>query len=180
MTLTSRASLTIGSNTYDLVLTESISLEQRTGYIVGGGGSTAWNYVGGLVGDDQSMREGIHVDLGGGATTITIEFNQWTGAQDGSGDSLSWGGYINAEPARQMSVLMHDIETTTIDSENPATLEYLEWSDGGLYEPRDVVLEQPNITNVAEDASWVSGSITCISTADLSEALDISVLNGYG
>lgn len=155
----------------------------RTGYLVGGRGSTVNSILSSTLGDGSNVRQGFYLDLGGGAHTVDIQFRGWEGATDQSGTPVQWGNEgvddtptkadaTGADPITQIDVLMRYLTRAEIDSRSPATLEYGEYSSGGLYSAMNVVVEGPNFTRSAQDGSWFDGSLTCIRAADLNDALD--------
>lgn len=156
----------------------------RTGYIIGGRGSTFNAVISNLVADGESKRQGFFLDLGGGARAIEINFRGWKGAIDENGNNLQWGNdssqtktqasATGQDPLTQIDVLMRYLTVGEIDSRNPATLEYGEYSSSGLYSSLGVVIEGPTMTRAAEDGSWFDGSMTCIEAADVRNVWDLS------
>jgi hypothetical protein len=155
----------------------------RTGFLIGGRGSTVNSVVSSLLGDGQSARKGIYLDLGGGARQVDINFWGWEGARDQDGNPLQWGNTGNtdsptqadatgADPITQIDCLMQYLTVAEIDSRNPATLEYGEHHDDGLYDPLDVVVEGPQMTRAAEDGSWFVGQLTTLEAVDVDQVLD--------
>lgn len=154
----------------------------RTGFIVDGQGGSVNSVIASLLGDGQSKRQAFYLDLGGGAHVVEIQFRGWEGATvDGS--NLQWGNDASQsktqasatgqDPLTQIDVLMRYLTIAEIDSRNPATLEYGEYSADGLYDPLDVVVEGPTMTDAAQDGpSYYDGTMTCISTADLTDMYD--------
>lgn len=71
-----------------------------------------------------------------------------------------------------MECLFYWLNRSQIDSRNPATLEYGHHHPDGIYNPVTVVLEEPTMSQAAEDGSWCDGSMTLISAADVTEAID--------
>ena len=160
----------------------------RTGFLIGGRGSTFNAVVAETLRDQDSNRQGVYLDLGGGTRSVAINFLGWKGAQvdldgDGSTEPLQWGDTGNdsqvtvtdatgADPITQMDVLMEYLVTAEIDSRSPATLEYGEHHDGGLYDPLNVVIEGPQLTRAAEDGSWFTGQMTFLEAVDADQILD--------
>lgn len=156
----------------------------RTGYVVGGRGSTVNAVLGQLAGDgEDSKRKGVYLDAGGGAMTIQLEWRKWEGARDAGDQPLQWGddpdpsahtktSATGTSALNQLECLLYWLEQTTIDSDQPAQLEYGQHYPGGLYDPVDVVFEEPQIRDVAEDGTWISGSMTLVSAANLQEIQD--------
>ena len=163
----------------DLEITPQI----RTGYIAGGQQSQVNSIIANLVDDGDTQNKQFFVDAGAGAHTVTVNFRGWEGARDAGGDPLQWGNTgapdqltatdaTGAAPVSQICVLMQYLLTGTVDSRNPATFEWGEWAEDGLYQPLDVVLEGPEMTKAAEDGSSFTGTLTLISAADLQRAYD--------
>ncbi|OYR54323.1 hypothetical protein DJ70_14155 [Halorubrum halodurans] len=59
-----------------------------------------------------------------------------------------------------------------IAGDGPATLRYGQYREGGVYDPLDVILENPGADFPGESMSTYSGSITCIEAIDAGEAID--------
>lgn len=168
------------------VLEDDITIQPqvRTGFLIGGRGSEANSIIQDNAGGGTSSRAGLYLDLGGGQHVIEIEFSKWEGAPQqwgntGDDTELTQGDATGADPITQMGVLMRYLTVGTYDSVQPATLEYGEYSDSGLYSPLDVVIEGPQVRRSAEDGSWIDGTLTCIETVDVNEqALDGEGLRG--
>lgn len=163
----------------DLEVTPSI----RTGYIAGGQQSQINSIVANLVDDGETQNNQFFVDAGAGAHSVQIQFIGWSGARKADGTPLQWGDSgtpdqltatdaTGSDPISQICVLMQYLLTGTIDSRNPATLEWGEWAEDGLYDPLDVVLEGPELTKAAEDGSSFTGTLTLIAAADIRQAYD--------
>lgn len=166
----------------------------RTGYLIGGRGSTTNAVVSSLIGSGESKRKGVYLDLGGGTRQVDINFWGWEGAKvdldgDGTKEDLQWGDTgdpstttvsdaTGADPITQMDCLMEYLVTAEIDSRNPATLEYGEHHSAGLYDPLDVVVEGPQFTRAAEDGSWFVGQMTFLEAISGDEVLDAQQLTG--
>jgi hypothetical protein len=148
----------------------------RTGYLIGGRGSTVNNIISQFAGDGESKRKGIYLEAGGGAHIVELNVTQWEGSDDTWGDpSEPVGSKANAtgeQPISQVDVLMQYLITGNIDSANPAVLEYGEYSEQGRFSPLNVVLEGPQLNRAADDGSWFTGSWTCVAAADIREKLD--------
>jgi len=161
----------------------TISPSIRTGYLVGGRGSTVNSVATSLAGKQDSGREGFRLDLGGGALIVEIEFDQWEGSPDqwgntGDSSSATQTDATGAKPATQMEVLIEYLNRGEFDSRNPARLEYGEHHSDGLFSALDVVVEGPNMRRSAKDGSWFSGTLTCISVQSVNDALDATSLKG--
>lgn len=161
----------------------SITPSIRTGYLLGGRGSTVNSVTSSLAGAGQSKRQGFYLDLGGGARVVEVEFDQWEGSNDQWGDTGSSGSVTStdatgADPMTQLDVLMQYFAVAEIDSRNPAVLEYGEHHDNGLYDPLDVVIEGPQGTRSAEDGSWFSGRMTFVTVESLDDVIDGTGLTG--
>jgi len=161
----------------------------RTGFLAGGTQSQLNSVIANLIDAGESQNQQFFVDAGAGAHAIEIQFRGWEGAQDSAGNPLKWGdsgdpGQLTAtdataaSPISQICVFMQYLLTGTIDSRNPATLEWGEWAADGLYEPLNVVPEGPELTRAAEDGSWFEGTLTLISAADLQDAYDATKRKG--
>jgi len=148
----------------------------RTGYLIGGRGSTVNNIISQFAGQGESKRKGFFYEAGGGAHTVELNVTQWEGSTDTWGDpDKPVGSKANATGEKaisQVDVLMQYLITANIDSTSPATLEYGEYSQQGRYSPLDVVVEGPQLNRAADDGSWFTGSWTCVAAADIRELFD--------
>ena len=174
----------IGTGEFHMMGNTELSLSQRTGYLVGGRGSTVNAVVSNTTGDGNNNREGFFIDLGGGAFTAEVEWRNWQSATDYDGNPLQWGDTgdpstvtktdaTGANALQQMECLFYWLNQSEIDSRgNRATLEYGEHHSDGLYDPLQVVPEQPTMSRAADDGSWCDGSITFIRAGDITEKID--------
>lgn len=172
------AILRAGGKTFALRAEGEISTGVRTGFILDGSGST-WTSVfsellNSFPGVDVGLREGIHLDLGGGESMVEIEAESWRGSD------LPWGGVSGADPLTQMDVLKKTLRDTQIHSFNPATLEYGEFSGPGRYAPLSVVVESPRVTHNTDEPGTIDVSMICLETATFDEDawLDALALTG--
>lgn len=161
----------------------------RTGYIVGGRGSTVNSILQEATGG-ESQRRGVHLDLGGGVHGFQIDFRGWEDAKDANNQDVTWGdpsysspsveNATGADPLTQSNVFMKYLTVGEFDSRggDEAVFEYGEWSDEGLFEPIDVVFEQqPQLTCRAEEDGFLNGTIFLVATQDISD-LGHSALRG--
>lgn len=155
--------LRAGGKTFALRGEAEITAGIRTGFILDGSGSTWTSYFSEILnsfpGVDVGLREGIHLDLGGGESMVEVEATGWMGSD------LSWGGAAGAEPLTQMSVLQKTLRDTQIDSFRPATLEWGEFSAPGQHSPLNVVVESPRVTYDAERPGIIDVSFIALETA---------------
>lgn len=167
------AELTIGGDEFHLKKNIEITTGVRTGFLVGGSGSTANHVFHDLVDDEdflnnstsEGMRAGVHIDEGGGVRMVQIEFQTYEGNSDQFGNATGEDVFTQADE------LIHTIETTEIDSRFPATLEYSTYEDGHRG-PIDVVFEEPMMTLSTDKFGIAEGSLTCLKTANLSRPWD--------
>lgn len=159
------AILTVDGDSFAMHGNISLSAGIRTGYILEGTGDT-WTAIWKSLVEatdlpvDWEFREGIYLDLGGGAHVVEIEFKGWKGS------NLAWGdGYSDADPITQLNVLEQKLVETQIDSFRPAILEYGEYSPSGMFEPLEVAVEGPRFTHSADDPSTFTGEMVCIAVA---------------
>jgi len=157
----------------------------RTGYLLGGQtGATANAVTGDLTDRENVNRRPYYLDLGGGARTVEARFRGWEGAEDDDDNPVQWGNTgdpttltkadaTGADPLTQIDVLMRYLTEGEIDSRDPATLEYGEYSSGGLYSPLDVAVEGPQFTRAGDEGDWFDGTMTFVTIGDLLEPLDI-------
>jgi len=127
--------------------------------------------------DGEGLRQELSWDIGGGVHAITIDFAGYTGSpfqwgNTGEGDTPAdaTGEDVHA----QMAVFDRYLQTATIDSKNPAVLEFGEYSsdDATRYGPLNVVPENPNaVFNSTEESSIYEGSVTWVETLSLDQAL---------
>ncbi|QRY21739.1 hypothetical protein JT689_01655 (plasmid) [Halobacterium sp. GSL-19] len=176
----------LGTGIFEMYST-NIQPSLRTGYVVGGRGrgSTVNAVLGQITNDgEDSKRKGVYLDAGGGSLIWSIGFRQWSESTGPDGDPLQWGddpdpsvhtktsASGDARALSKLECLVYWLAQSTIDSENPATLEYGQHYPDGVYSAKDVVFEEPQIRNVADDGTWISGDLTLVSAANLSQIQD--------
>jgi len=149
----------------------------RTGFLVGGAGSTVNAIFSETFGEGEEKRKGVHLDLGGGTRAVEIQFTSWEGSPDrwgatGGGLNATGTDATGASPLAQMDVLMQYMAIGEVDSRNPARLEYGLHGPGEPFDTLKVVMEQPRLSASSEDGPWFTGSMTFLSTVDLNETLD--------
>lgn len=133
----------------------------------------------------ENIRGELSFDIGGGIHAVSIDYqgfegspNQWgdTGDPTTSTPTDATGEDVHA----QMAVFDKYLNSTTIDSRNPAILEVGEYSSAGRYDPLLVVPENPNaIFNSDEQSSVFDGSVTWVETQDITAPLDGGELDAY-
>lgn len=168
---------TVESGVFELAGDVSIDLGVRTNFVVNGLGATINSIFSETVGDGESKRQGLWIDLGGGVEEYTISFNGWEGSsrQWGDGTSNAAADATGEDPMTQVSVLQKYLIVGEFDSRGAATLEWGEFSSSGEYSPIDVVIEDPSLSvdfSEGESRSTFDGSITCLSAADLTSSTD--------
>lgn len=162
----------------------------RTGYVVGGRGSSINNVIQQVSGSDGEKGKGFFIDLGDGAHVIEVEFRGWVGAEVPSGydsdgkptgyEPVQWGNtgdpstktYADAtgeHPLSQLNVLEQYLRHITIDSRDTATVQYGEFSGDGMYESLDVVLEGPQFTRASDQNASFDGTMTMIEAAKIED-----------
>ncbi|MFW5896257.1 MAG: hypothetical protein ACOCUA_02620 [archaeon] len=144
----------------------------RTGDLIGPTGSQAGAIID-FVANAANGRAGFNLDIGGGAATYQISFNGFEGhaAQWGDGSDNPAADASGEGVWRQMSVWQRYLDRGTYDSTNAASLEWGEYSKGGVYDPISVAIEEPSATFAAEEETSVwDGTVTLVSTRALSQA----------
>jgi len=170
--------LTIDGDTFEFKFGQqdqpvTFSGSVRTGFLLNGQGSTGIALARDFLDDfklnnsqSNNNRAGFFLDGGGGVQAWQFEVF----APEGNTD-YEWGGYAGADPLTMRDVFTHKAATVRIDSGNTATLETGEYSSQGMFEPQNVVIEQPSLeVNSADPA--VHGTVTCLKAADASRVLD--------
>jgi hypothetical protein len=157
---------------HDIEVTHSV----RTGFLVGGRGSTVNNAIANLTSAGESNSKQFFLK-GSGVRTVELSFRNWKGAtgqwgNTGDSSKLTQTDATGADAISQLDVFFRYLTTGSIDSNNPATLSYGEYSDTGLYSPLEVVIESPNLTRSAEDGNWIDGSLTLIEAADIQQVYE--------
>lgn len=144
--------------------------------------------------DSGNLNEFVALDLGTGQMSWTLNFQSWEGATGLNGNALQWGDTgdettltktdaTGEDPLTQMSCLFYVLRNTRIDSlpeqvggsvasSGPAELQFGQYHPDGVYDPADVVFEEPGADFAGADPSAFSGSITCILAADLGKGAD--------
>jgi hypothetical protein len=173
----------------------TIAPQLRTGTKAPGGEtSQLLNTLFSEITGNNNLNQYVALDLGTGQMTWTLSFQGWEGATDLQGSPLQWGDTGNtgavtktdatgADPLTQMSVFFYVLYNTRVDSlpeqvggtvasAGPAKLQFGQYHPNGVYDPLDVVFEDPGSDFRGADPSVFSGSITCIYAADLGKAAD--------
>lgn len=123
----------------------------------------------------DSRRSQVSIDGGAGVEVFNIQFAGWEGSDGQWGDDstkqLTASSATGQEPVSQISVLQRYLVEIDIGSENPATLEWGEYSDSGVYGPKDVAVRNPTLPKSREQSSSFSGSLSLYSVDDLNGAL---------
>jgi len=146
------------------VFTDNLRLgfRTRTGYLLGGSGSTVIDVLTDIYEDltgneaqADGRRQGFYLDLGSGSHVVSVEAqvvkgssNQW-----GTGDGDPVTDATGAHPVDQIQLLDRVIQLAEIDSRNPATLSVGRYSANGPYPPLDVVPEEPDTSFDTEQES---------------------------
>ena len=170
-----KARLTIGGETFEFEKNISITTGVRTGFLVGGSGSTLTSVVTSFLDDGNpfngsgEQRAGLFLDLGGGVRTVQIESQTFMGNDD------QFGGEGGADEWAQADELMHAIETTQIDSRGTATLEYGKYGDE--YPAMSVIIEEPTVTLDTENYGIAEFSLTCIKAQDLQDVFESDAIS---
>lgn len=147
----------------------------RTGYLIGGRGSTANAVLDDLLGDGESRQQGVFLGFGGGTRKYDLSFSGWEGSGDQWGDTGNGGTASDAtgeDPWTQIDVLIQYLSVASVDSTGLATLEYGEHHPNGRFDSVGVVPEQPQFTPPLDESSTFTGSMTLLSAANLTKALD--------
>ncbi|QRY26356.1 hypothetical protein [Halobacterium sp. BOL4-2] len=140
----------------------------------GVGSELAQAVIGQFDGDDlgEGIRQTLTMDIGMGRHVITTDFRAFTGSPhqwgDGSGNPLfdATGDDIHA----QLAVLDKYLNTTRLDSTNPAFLDIGEYSSDGRYDTLEVVPRNPNIRfDASSESSTADGSIDWVETQTLAD-----------
>lgn len=171
--------LSIGGQTFTFKSCE-VTSGVRTGYILDGSGST-WTAIfsdilgeSNLFGEDFGFRQGIYLDLGGGEHIVELEATGWEGS------NLPFGGVGGQDPSTQMNVLENVLVETQIDSVSPATIEFGEYSSGGMFSPLNVVVEGPRITRSQRSPSTFDIEMVFIETASFESGVFADALRMTG
>lgn len=124
----------------------------------------------------EGIRQELSFDVGGGIHYVELDFRGYEGSPHQWGDSGNGGTTTDAtgeDVHAQMAVLDKYLNSTRIDSTNPAILEVSEYSTEGRYAPLEVVPENPNARfNSNEETSIFDGSSTWVETVDIQQAID--------
>lgn len=170
-----------------------ISMNFRTGYVIGGRGAAINSVIQQYAGDGEAENgQGFFVDLGSGAHVIEINFRGWKGAEvpasydsndkpdswepaqwgnTGDASSKTYADTTGAHPLSQINCLEQYLRHLKIDSASPASLQYGEFSPSGLYEDSlDVVLEGPQFTRTSDQPTpTFDGTLTMIEAAAIQD-----------
>ncbi|WP_284009510.1 hypothetical protein [Haloarcula pelagica] len=121
----------------------------------------------GLSGQGNGTGDGIYLGAGAAVSRTEVRFTQH------EGNTEQWGDSAADDSARsKRDELVNALERTRISSDNPATLEHSEFSTGGKFEPREVVVLQFQLpTDAREDTSSFSGTISFGNAGDIQSVL---------
>jgi len=174
----------------------ALELQQsiRTGTIASGSAQLFTTFYNEITGQEGGLNEEVVIDPGTGQHTVTFSFSAWEGGTDFQGNTLQWGDTGNASTLtktdatgehaqRKLQCLFYWLKNSRIDSlpedlagplasGGVATLSWGQHSSQGVYDPMDVVLEEPSGTYTGEEPTQFTGSITAISVADLGSDSD--------
>jgi hypothetical protein len=178
------------AGTPELQLQQSI----RTGTIASGSAQLLTTFFNEITGQEDALNEEVVIDVGTGQHTVELSFSAWAGGTDYQGNTLQWGDTGDAttltktdatgeHAMRKMQCLFFWLKNSRIDSlpeelggslasGGPAELRFGQHTPGGVYDPLDVVLEEPSGSYGGEAPTTFSGNIRCISVADLGSAAD--------
>lgn len=155
------------------IRTQEFVASQGTGSVVIG---SVLEYLD--IGDGEDLRGVFQIDIGGGVFAVTIDFMGFDGSPHQWGDTGNGGTPTDAtgeDVHAQMAVFAKYLDAAKLDSQNYATLEVGEFSEGGKYDPLNVVPENPNVVFDSEQQSSVfDGSVTWVSVIDAGISLDLS------
>lgn len=120
----------------------------------------------------EGLRQELSFDAGLGRHVCTVDAravssspHQW-GTDDGNPMTDATGSDVH----HQAAVLDKFLNTATLDSFNPATLEVGEYSTEGVFGPIPVVPRNPNIRfDSTQESSTVDLSIDWVETRDVTE-----------
>lgn len=177
----------------------TVNQEQRT-QIRATPGSGLLALIDGTIGDfvDAPINKDLFINLGSSQFAVTISFNSWEGATGPNGDPLQWGDdgdpdtftksdATGEHPINQISCLFWWLRNTRVSSvsgelfpgagivgDGPATLEFGQHRKDGVYDPLNVIFENPGSDFPGESMSTFSGSITCIEAIDAGDPIDVT------
>lgn len=161
------------------VTVEATSLSEFLAQFGGGGGIT-----GALTAQLGAKGSQIAIDGGAGPRTFQIQFEAWPSADyqfgNDASSTLTEASATGQDRQSQADVLNEYLNRIDIGSNNPADLHLWEHSDGsvgpatsGVYgEPHTVAVPESNISVSVEQTTTYEGSLTCVSTEDLSDIID--------
>lgn len=157
--------------------------EGRTGYLVQGAGDQLYSILTDAQGNaGEANRKGFAQDFGGGEFTLTFSTMLHEGGVLPDGSSYQWGSSASnglSETSatgqsgyEQAQLFLNYWRYSSIDSQTPARLTFGEWHPDGVFDPLDVVFEQPSIDLAVGDAGFARVTVTCIETATLDAVVD--------
>lgn len=185
------------TGTFEMYGDTKVTENLRTGFLIGGRGSSVNGIIEGYRNDGDPTRKGVHLDLGGGQHTFEVEFLGWEGATKDDGADVQWGyssdptvtdeaTATGADPTTQVNVLMNYLRVGTYDSRAPGRLYWGEYTDGtydssaGLVGgPLEVAVESPSLTRKAGETTKYDGSLTLVETLTVGDVLDADKKPGY-
>ena len=167
-------------------LTITLSTERNYVFRTGGTASSLTALVseyyegasGNQFGKGDGKRKQFFVDAGGGQHVVEVDFTGWEGSDNqwgntGDASQLTAADATGEPAATQMQVLDRYLQVATISSASPAMLSFGEYSAEGVYDPIDVVIEQPTATFDPERGTSIyDGSLRFIEVGSFDAAID--------
>lgn len=133
----------------------------------------------------DSKHKTLAWNYGAGSAVVEIDFKGWTGSTERWGDTgddsqLTAGDATGEDAFTQLQVLYRWLSMTEVDSLTPATIEFGEYSSGGLYGPMSVLVEQPTFDfDTNEGASTFDGNLVFVETYPIDTPIDQVFTNPY-
>lgn len=163
----------------------TVSPGQLTAFLarLGGGGGV----TGAVLAQVTGQSGQIAIDGGAGPRVWELEWSGWTdsdGYQWGTDSSpgLSETSATGQDRISQAEVFNEFTSRVTIGSNNPAKLYYGEHSSSGsghpsaassgVYDPVDVMIQEPSLPVPKEESSIYEASLTCVSVVDVTGIVD--------
>jgi hypothetical protein len=146
-----------------------ITVSRNSSYLFNGGRSALALFErfvgdGGADGVADGLDQSVYLGTGAASKTIRLRFTQSVGSGESWGTATAAGSAVTKRDA-----LVRAVETQTISSEpgQTATLEWGEYSSGGKYAPKNVVIGDMDLpVDATDEASSFTGTIECLEAAD--------------
>ena len=144
--------------------------------IIGGSAQNINSAIQQYIFGENHRRRGIYIENGGGAHIFDIQFNGWEGSSNQWGDG---SGTLPADatgegPRRQIQIFQNYLRKGSIDSLNPAVVQFGEYNpNGSLDDQLYMFVGSPTLTNSVTAEKTFDGTMQLVEIERLDIPIDI-------